>query len=792
MASQAGANGPPLPPERGEKNGTNTGVNVTDAPNARTDAPNANDDVYTLDKFRKAKVDGTFDHIVLVHHSLKSDEIPTGTLIKELLRRAKMAGPVNKFIISSSTLYVRDSTGRNKDRLALYCVDRVAADQLIALSEVKMGGHTLTLTGDDAKATADKVPKIITVKGIHIKTVDLLLKEIEKFATFKTENVLISKKRLNMTVKVEKYGATVPPRLTFINAVNGINHTVRLNATGYTREETADILKTKPTMNKLFDKSRTTVLPQVPTSSSKNSAKGADNAWELRDKNSTKVRNNSDSVITCFYCGNPGHIKRDCPVIAERASKIKCYNCGLFGHVAAKCQNAKMVPVCFACKEKGHEKWQIDVCRVALDKINDQITLRKKRAAELRDRINKVMQEPTIQTEDQDQNVEQNSTLSTNTGINVSKGANHDVNQNSNMEIDLTNEPKTPPSDIVNSDSAVEGREENKATIEEDIPKDQHKPTEVVLVNTLESAPPAVLPTAKQATITDVLVTGISDAASGIAKNKTDISEIAQIAVQQALNAVKLDSPSVPLNEPSLQSRTTSPDSDMVKPLVNSEPTEEEKYPGMDWLPENTREYDEKIENIKKSEYTGTADNTDISEDSSTLTDNGEEQSSLIRESVTHVKMPNLTKIATIKPIILSFSPDISQLPPSSLQSISKSKKKKVLFSPVTGLGQIMIERSTFSSSGSSTNESLGGSPSKSLNTQAKKGGKKKKYTKLSKEEEMSSTNSKRQAKMKMASERQVSIEQRRQDKIKTAAQKRANAVRESRSQNVKGGKEQL
>ena len=75
-----------LPPDRGKDNISNVNGSVRQDSQVKR-----NDEVYTLDNFRSAKSEGTFDHVVLVHHSLKSDEIRD--LIAYLAGRSQVSPP---------------------------------------------------------------------------------------------------------------------------------------------------------------------------------------------------------------------------------------------------------------------------------------------------------------------------------------------------------------------------------------------------------------------------------------------------------------------------------------------------------------------------------------------------------------------------------------------------------------------------------------------------------------------------------------------------------------------------
>jgi len=44
------------------------------------------------------------------------------------------------------------------------------------------------------------------------------------------------------------------------------------------------------------------------------------------------------SVIHCFYCNQPGHIQRHCPVYrSQKRPPHRCFNCGKVGHIERDC-----------------------------------------------------------------------------------------------------------------------------------------------------------------------------------------------------------------------------------------------------------------------------------------------------------------------------------------------------------------------------------------------------------------------------------------------------------------------
>lgn len=51
--------------------------------------------------------------------------------------------------------------------------------------------------------------------------------------------------------------------------------------------------------------------------------------------NRTRGKNNSKGGAKCWYCGEPGHVAKDC----RHGGKIKCNLCGQLGHKAKYCKN---------------------------------------------------------------------------------------------------------------------------------------------------------------------------------------------------------------------------------------------------------------------------------------------------------------------------------------------------------------------------------------------------------------------------------------------------------------------
>lgn len=65
----------------------------------------------------------------------------------------------------------------------------------------------------------------------------------------------------------------------------------------------------------------------------------------------------SSRVITCYECGETGHIARHCPGIGGRYKGFVCHSCGEDGHIARHCKDKRtrhQRTVCYACGKEGH------------------------------------------------------------------------------------------------------------------------------------------------------------------------------------------------------------------------------------------------------------------------------------------------------------------------------------------------------------------------------------------------------------------------------------------------------
>ncbi|KAG5490033.1 hypothetical protein JKF63_00152 [Porcisia hertigi] len=57
------------------------------------------------------------------------------------------------------------------------------------------------------------------------------------------------------------------------------------------------------------------------------------------------------SAVTCYKCGEAGHMSRVCPRVAATRS---CYNCGETGHLSRDCQSERKPKSCYNCGSTEH------------------------------------------------------------------------------------------------------------------------------------------------------------------------------------------------------------------------------------------------------------------------------------------------------------------------------------------------------------------------------------------------------------------------------------------------------
>ena len=323
----------------------------------KNDPPDKNRNILTIDKFRESLTQGNFKNFITLHHTDASTSIPSYTLINQILTNIDSnAKDYNNVVVASSLMTVREGL-KTRLKLVVYFKNEEIVNKVLALKGLEISGHTLKIS-DDIYSESNSIPKIIVCKGLHVETVDKLVEKLKTFARFDEANIKINQRTLNMTVVVEEYIGLVPKWVIFNKGDQ--YHRITLTASGYSVEETQKLLASKPKMSDLF-KNKTDVT------------NNADTSWKFL--NNEKVFK-SRGVVTCYFCGIPGHVKKECPnFIAEQKAK-KCYICGVKGHVASKCSQTKKL--CFLCNGSDHLSWQIDKCRIAQEKTAKKLELKTK------------------------------------------------------------------------------------------------------------------------------------------------------------------------------------------------------------------------------------------------------------------------------------------------------------------------------------------------------------------------------------------------------------------------------
>lgn len=125
----------------------------------------------------------------------------------------------------------------------------------------------------------------------------------------------------DMLTFVQRYRAIADPDVA-------APHYANTSASKTTQKPTADIDQLVGLMTELATRQKA-LEDQVTTSQQLYAA-------------AIKQQERPRSKVTCFRCGKPGHIARDCRSSEKRQDRpnIQCYECGRYGHFARECGNS--------------------------------------------------------------------------------------------------------------------------------------------------------------------------------------------------------------------------------------------------------------------------------------------------------------------------------------------------------------------------------------------------------------------------------------------------------------------
>ena len=310
-------------------------------------------------EFLELKNKGTFDNVlkVVLHHTEGSIKIPQKEIFPELLRISGLQGGFVGNFHCSTVNFIKEKN-KNAKKLVIFCKTEEVAKKILALGNVELFGHSISITDNEFEKVADAAQPVVVhtaikkieVSGFNVNTIAMLISILrEQYADFEDKDIMVSREQLRLSITVSKFKKIVPVKSSFSKGRE--NHTYYLKASGYDQTEIRSDLADKPKMAELFEKSIS------------NQAKKED-TW-LNSFNPIKPRKNPSKVVTCYYCGVPGHSKKQCPKFEEFVKNLVCYNCGGRGHTSHTCTkpSQKEEKRCYACDEPGHFQWQKNKCK---------------------------------------------------------------------------------------------------------------------------------------------------------------------------------------------------------------------------------------------------------------------------------------------------------------------------------------------------------------------------------------------------------------------------------------------